>query len=1352
MKFNSAVCIFSLWFFAIGLSSTRAQQSLIFTNLTVENGLSQNSVMAIAQDSTGLIWLGTRQGVNRYDGYHFKNYSKHHTNKKGNEQEEITSLITDYLGTLWAGTTNGLQKYNLKKDRFEKVEQLHNQLIELLFQDDQHNLWVGTQRGLKLLVDRNHYKFKTFLFSNKIDDPINNIYTICKDKSNHFWVGTGGGLIQATYKKGIFSFKKISFIKQGMSGYITAIAKDSNQNTWVGTSNGLYLLNNSGQLSKTFVHTEGNKSSLVHNDIRELMPDKNGAMWIGTQNGLSIFNPKSNSFFNYQHDPETTGSISHNSIHHLFKDRTQNIWIGTYFGGVNVIYPVSTKFKIYRNGKSSTSISGNVVSGIAEGKPNQLWIGTEGAGINLLNKTSYTFSSYKHDPANFSSISSNLVKVLAKDKYNPSNVIIGTHRGVINILNTATGKFQRIENVKDAKGTIGSAEIIALAYDMDGLLWIGSLNGLSTLQSKNGVYPSKTLRSPLNSILKNKGILNLFVDSKNNLWIGTSTNLFRYNLRNKKLNNFSQANSLDSLQSDYINCVTESKNGDILVGTNSGGLSIYNAESNTFKSYTENNGLINNNVLGIVEDNSGNLWISTANGLSEFNPLTKRFRNYTKSDGLAGNEFNNRSYFKDSQGEIFFGGINGLTSFFPSEIQSNNYVSPLVFTSLRLFNKLVEVDEENGILNNNLNLIDELDFSYDQNNFTIEFSLLNYVKPDKNRYAYKLEGYDKDWKYDSTPIASYTNLPSGNYRFVVKGNNNDGIPGSAMRTLNIHIKPAPWLSWWAYLCYFIILSSILFLTLRYFFIRALLKRTENVQQMKLQFFTHVSHEIRTPLTLILGPLESLLKNTTHLPELHKQVVPIKNNADRLLRLVTELMDFRKTETGNMKLHLEEVDVVQFMQRIFDAFKDLAFSKHINYRIDTPTEPIKIWIDSIQLEKVFYNLLSNAFKFTKNNGNISVTVKEFGQQIAIEVRDNGIGIPEASKDKLFSDFFQIESSGSNHIGSGIGLALSKSIVVAHGGKITIESRRETAEKRGDTKFTVTLNKGQLKVDANAEKPESISNGNTEETHVHIHTEPAITEKMATYEETVLLVEDNREIRTMLCGFLSPFYHVIEAENGQLGWETATEQLPDLVICDIMMPVMDGLALCGNLKTDGRTAHIPVILLTAMDSHLQKVDGLETGADIYITKPFSTELLLLNVRNLLQARKAMRKKYTEEVNLKPQDITINKTDHEFMLKVVQFVDNKMADQDFVIQDLADEVGMSQPVLYKKIRAVTDLSVNDFIKSIRLKKALSLLETNQYTISEISYLVGFNDAKYFSREFKKQFGDTPKSYLKKSQPNNI
>jgi len=1347
MNYFLKVRIFVALLLISALNQVTAQHKIAFSNLTVENGLSQNSVMAIAQDSIGFMWFGTRQGINRYDGHFFKNYHINHANTSGKINEEVTSILTDFKGELWAGTSVGLMKYDIRNDRFETVKAFKKKQVEILYQDADHRLWIGTLTGLSLQVDPEKQKFKTFLFSKNLKDPANRINAIYEEKNGDILVGTGNGLISVSYRKGILKFKKNELHIETKSSEITAIAKDLYQNIWVGTTNGLYKLNHSKMVIGSFFHSENIANSLIHNDVRELMANEDGSIWIGTQNGLSKFNPVTNSFTNYQHNPEVNNSISHNSIHHIFKDRNKNIWVGTYFGGVNVIYPFSTLFKSYRYSKSASSISSNVISAIVNDKNNNLWIATEGGGLNYFNRKLNTFKSYKNNPADTNSLSSNLVKILLTDKTDNENLIIGTHRGIINILNSSTGKFQRISNVKDKKGNIGSAEIVALAQDENGKIWIGSQNGLSTLSRTNGKYPAFTTASNLNNLLKNKGVLNLLFDNNKNLWIGSTEGLYCYNLNSNKFSKFLGGKDRHNLQSAYINVVAKDAAGNLLIGTNSG-FTIYNLKSNSYETFKETDGLINNDVLGIVEDENRNLWISTAKGLSEYNPHTRRFRNYTKSDGLAGNEFNIRSYFRDQNGEIFFGSLNGLSSFYPKDIQFNNYIPPIVFTGLKLFNKPIEVGSPNGILKNHLNLTSELDFTYEQNNFSIEFAVLNYVKPDKNQYAYKLEGYDKDWKLDANPTASYSNLPSGYYRFIVKGSNNDGVQSKIVRTLKIHVKPAPWFSWWAYLGYILLFLTIMFLTLRYFFVRALLKRTERDQQMKLSFFTHVSHEIRTPLTLILGPLESLLKQTAHLPDIHNQVVPIKNNADRLFRLVTELMDFRKTETGNQKLQLAQEDIVHFLQQIFTAFKDLAASRNINYKIKVPSHPLYIWMDKLQLEKVFFNLLSNSFKFTHDYGNIYLNITDHNDTVIIEVRDNGIGIPQNSRDQLFSDFFQVDISSSGHIGSGIGLALSKSIVVAHGGQIFIDSIPQTKNQSGDTSFKVILNKGNSPDIISEQSAVHIQNRRNNY-QVPVRVNEPLAEKLPEpqFDDRVLIVEDNIEIRQLLTGILVPFYQIIITENGQKGWETAKEDLPDLIVCDIMMPVMNGLELCKKLKTDGRTSHIPVILLTAMDTITQQVDGLETGADSYVTKPFSIDLLLLNIRNLLQSRKIMRKKFTEEVHLKPQDITINKTDHVFMMKVVAFIEKKMANEDFVIPELAAEVGMSQPVLYKKIKALTDLSVNDFIKSIRLKKAAFLLSQGMHNVSEVAYLVGFNDPKYFSREFRKQFGETPKTYTKNS-----
>ncbi|MNK79153.1 Sensor histidine kinase TmoS [compost metagenome] len=1332
--------LISLTFF-----SAKGQLKVSFSSLTVENGLSQNSVISIAQDSTGFMWFGTRQGLNRYDGYRFKIYKSEVKNPSSISGVEVNSLLTDAKGALWAGTSSGLNLYHAPSDSFVRIKGLSSNNVESIYQDRDKNLWVGTLNGLNLLVNRAENKFRIFRFSSRTSDPINSIYSLSEDKNGNLWVGTGNGVVLLTHDKRGYHYKKLNFPSAMPSNYITAIAADASGNMWMGTSNGLCRFDVVHNSLRVFQHDNQNPNSLIHNDIREITLQK-GLLWVGTQDGLSIFNPSEATFTNYQHDPEIGSTISHNSIHNIFADKNHNIWLGTYFGGVNMVSPVATRFKVYRNSRFLPSISGNVLSSVLEDARHNLWIATEGGGLNYYDRKTNTFKSYKSNSTDSSSISSNLIKIMKMEGPNSDKIIIGTHRGGLNIFDPKTGKAQHIKNVRDSLGAIGTAEILALEVDRRGTIWIGSLNGLSTLTKKDGKYPAHTTKSILDRNLRKKNIQNIYEDSRGDLWICTNTGLYQYNFKTGVLAVFHKNEGKSNrLQSDYINCITENSAGEMLIGTYFGGLSIYNPKTKTFKTYQEKHGLINNNVLGIVEDASHNLWLSTANGLSELNPATGRFRNYTKSDGLAGNEFNARSYFIDSRGEIFMGGINGLTSFYPREIELNNYASPLIFTGLKLFNQYV--NDKDGKLAEEINTGQTLTFNHDQNNFTIEFALLNFVKPDKNKYTYFLEGFDRGWNDMATPSASYTNLPAGNYRFMVKGTNNDGIPGAKVATIKIRVQPAFWASWWAYGVYLLLFSAMLFLIVRYLFVRALLKRTEDVQQVKLRFFTHVSHEIRTPLTLILGPLENLLKSTKDLPVINNQILPIKRNADRLMQLVTELMDFRKTETGNLKLHPQQQDVVLFLREIFNAFEQLAESRNIAYHFEYKGEPILIWFDKLQMEKVWFNLLSNAFKFTRDNGSISLSIKESRQEVQIEVRDNGIGIPESSTSKLFSDFFQVNSPGFVHIGSGIGLALSKSIVTAHNGELLMASVPETEAQAGDTCFTVILKKDGSWAEQ-LELYEPAADGQESSAYVVPMPVPDIAvgslSPKQTFKETVLLVEDNPEIRQLLRNTVGQNYQILEAENGLVGWEMASEQLPDLVICDVMMPVMNGLDLCRKLKTDERTAHIPVILLTARVSQSQQVDGLETGADSYITKPFSIELMLLNVRNLLQSRANMRRKFGEQANLNPQDVTINTVDHKFMLKITKCIEERLSDQHFGVQELAREIGMSQPVLYKKIRAITDLSVNDFVKSIRLKKAAVLLEGRVYNVSEVAHLVGFNDPKYFSREYKKQFGYTPKVYL--------
>ncbi|SMC67695.1 hybrid sensor histidine kinase/response regulator transcription factor [Pedobacter africanus] len=1356
MKFARwKIFVFCLSIFAAG-TAAMAQLPISFGNLTIENGLSQNSVIAIAQDRAGFLWFGTRQGLNRYDGYQFKIYRNSSSNPNSISGNEAQALLTDAAGQLWVGTPYGLNRYDQEKDAFINITKkngLSANYIESIYEDADSNLWVGTINGLNLLTDKRKNRFRTFLFNPNKSDAVNRISCIFRDKDKNIWVGTGRGLVCMTFKNGTYTYKVFRH-KNGdasslNSDYVTAIAADQQQNLWIGTDNGIALFNPSGKNFRTFRHNNLDPGSLIHNDVREIRQDDKELLWIGTQEGLSILDPETMKFNNYQHEPEVKGSLSHNSIHSIFQDNAKTMWVGTYFGGVNFAYPIATRFTIYQNSKLRPSISGNVISSIVEDKNGSLWIATEGAGLNYADLKHNVYRNYKTNPDNPNSITSNLIKIMCADRSGNGDLIIGTHYGGLNIFSPATGKFRHIVNVKNDKNVPGTAEIIALLHDSRGTLWVGSMNGLSVLRKKNGFFDWRTSKSPLDKFVHKGryGVTALFEDREKNLWMGTTAGLYRYNFNTKQLHSFLK-NETDStrLYSDFINCISQSKAGKILIGTYFGGFSIYDPATNHFKSYEEKDGLANDNVLGIIEDDKENLWISTANGLSEFNAGIKKFRNYTKSDGLAGNEFNARSYFKSSRGEIFFGGLNGLSSFYPSNIQTNTFTAPVVFTGLKLFNQPVVVNGPDQLLKEHMMLTRQLIFKHDQNHFTIGFALLNYIKSDKNKYAYKLEGYDKGWNYAETPSATYTNLPSGKYQFKVRGINNDGIPGINLASTIIRIMPPIWASWWAYLIYIFIFSIILFLIVRYLFIRALLKRSEDVQKMKLNFFTYVSHEIRTPLTLILGPLETLSKTTKDNPEINNQILPIRNNAERLMRLITELMDFRKAETGHLKLSVANGDIIGFIKEIFQSFQHLATVHQIQYSFNCEQEEIELYFDWAQLEKVLFNLLSNAFKFTSDKGRISVSASATAEQVIIKVRDNGKGIPYESQNKLFSDFFQVDEPGSSHIGSGIGLALSKSIVEAHGGSIAIESSPASNENPGDTCFTVTLKKGKAHFKASELTGTSEQAGSYQLYTGSLHQSAAVSEKgpKKTGAETILLVEDNPEIRQMLRGYLNTDYEVRESEDGLKGWQTATELLPDLIICDIMMPVMDGLKLCSKLKTDERTSHIPVILLTAKSTHVQQMDGLETGADSYVTKPFSIDLLKLNVRNLLQSRKTMRQKFSQQVTLQPQNVTISSVEHTFMTKMLQYIEDHMGDQDFNIPELAAHIGMSQPVLYKKIRAITDLSVNDFIKTIRLKKAAQLFVQKKYNVSEISYLVGFNDPKYFSREFRKQFGQSPKEYV--------
>ncbi|HTG57261.1 MAG TPA: ATP-binding protein, partial [Niabella sp.] len=839
----------------------------------------------------------------------------------------------------------------------------------------------------------------------------------------------------------------------------------------------------------------------------------------------------------------------------------------------------------------------------------------------------------------------------------------------------------------------------------------------------------------------------LYRDRSNEIWISGAPGIYRLSVSGSK--------EVDSTL--YVNCFTEDLNGSIWMGTSGAGVARLDKKTRKLVKYT-NRFLLTLNILGILSAEDQSLWLSTNKGLVHFHPQHNTQQVYTKNDGIAGNEFNFNSFLKSNDSFFYFGGYNGITYFRPRDIKKNAYIAPVVFTNLKLNNEEVAINDPQKILRQNIALTTNLVFKHDQNDFTIDFALLNYVKTKKNRYRYMLEGFDKNWKETAEGSVTYTNLPPGNYRLVVNGANNDGVGGKTVY-LQIKINPPFWLTWWAYCLYVLAAAAIVFIIARFFFLREVLKKEDELHQAKLNFFTNASHEIRTHLTLIMTPVERLLSENKKESFIEQQLTQVKSNTNRLLNLVSELMDFRKAETNHLQLHPKRQNLISFLQDIYESFREMSQSKNIHMSFVHDEDVVALNFDEQQLEKVFFNLLANAFKFTPEGGLIQLHVITRSNDVIIKVTDNGRGIAPQYIDKLFTNFFQVADHGLQNTGYGIGLALSKNIVTLHQGTISVESVPSKNEIAGHTAFTVVL-------PLNAQFPEITKEKAIPSTPTAITAVSVIEASAETNDSdaadagrtTVLVVEDNADLKQLVKDTLSHRYHIITADNGRGGWDIACAEIPDIIISDVMMPEMDGYSLCKKIKTDERTSHIPVILLTAKSSQNEQVTGLEQGADLYLTKPFSTKVLTLSVLNLLAAQEKLKQKITRELTTldtapSPTDNVMaadamTEVDKAFLEKVIGLIDEHIDDPAFGVELLSKKVAMSAPVLYKKLRALTDMSVNEFIKLQRFKKAATLLQKTDMTVNEVSFAVGYDDRKYFSREFKKYFHMTPSEFSSKSK----
>jgi len=1325
-------------FFAFLLSGLKSNaQQPAFHHLTVENGLSQNAALAISQDNQGFIWIGTSNGLNRYDGYRFKVYQSRANDSTTLTSNNTLSILSDSKKNLWIGTYNGLNKYLSGPDRFKRIASPSNSTLTYycLYEDRKGNIWAGTNAGL-FRINTTNDQPESVDFAPVDSSAERSVRAILEDRSGNFWIGTTMGLFRIR-KSETKAFRHDPQDATTISSdFITSIEEDHQGRIWIGThTNGLNRYDDRTGLFKRFAH-QSSAQSIINNNIRKLLVDKESRLWIGTQEGISVLDEQGNHLYSFQQDDGNPESLSQNSVHCLFQDGAANIWAGTYFGGVNYTYSVNTQFSVLRKKDRPDFLNNNVISSIVEDEKKNLWIGTEGGGLNYYDRSTGKFRSYKHSPNDPASIGSNLVKIVYRDWQ--GQIWAGTHGGGLNLYDPVKNEFRKFL-FKQNDAVLLNEEVVGIYEDGKGRLWVGTTFGIKLFNKiPQGLEPINnafTAKAPFSSTA------NAFLeDDKGRLWVSTSDGLYML-----------EGEQFHKISGDLVNCIQQNKRSQIWIGIQQGGIARFDENTQKLEYFNQPGKIGNRNILGILEDDQQNLWLSSDNGLLKFNPRQDFLQIFTASDGLAGNAFNYNSYFRDSKGEFFFGGFNGITHFFPEKIQSNQKPGRMVLTGVKLFNDPVVPGDSTGLLKENISTANSITLKHNQDVLTIEFALLNFIKSNKNTYAYKLEGYDKDWLYTNIPAANYTNLPSGDFTFRVKGANNDGVWTDAI-SITVNVLPPFWLTWWAYSLYALAIGGIVFLVLRYFFLGALLKKEEELHQVKLNFFTNISHEIRTHLTLIMAPVERM-ETEDNSSFFKQQLNSVKQNANRLLKLVSELMDFRKAETGNLKLVIHEHDLIPFLEEVYNSFRDISIKKNITTSFIYDGGSLPLYFDSEQLEKVFFNLMTNAIKFTPENGHIWLQVTENEKEVTVTITDDGRGIAPEYLDKVFTNFYQVDDHGLQNTGYGIGLALSKNIVTLHKGRIQAESETVPGTENNRTSFIVTLPKGnkhfsqELLKDAKGLNQEELPGRQAAGTLNKLPEFVSAPRSQA----SILIVEDNPELRALIKETFSNHYQVQEATNGVEGLDIATSQLPDLIISDVMMPKMDGIELCYHLKTDERTSHIPVILLTAKSTQSDQVSGLETGADMYLTKPFSNKILELNVRNLLAARERLRQLFLQQVstytiNTDPEPAkfsALNTVEQEFLQKVIQIVEENMDNPEFGVDMLSRKVAMSAPVLYKKIKAVSKMSVNDFVKSLRLKKAAQLLQEKQLTVYEVAYAVGYNDRKYFSQEFKKQFGKTPSEY---------
>lgn len=1363
-----------------------------FERLSVLQGLPDNRVEAICQDSKGFMWFGTAAGLCRFDGYNFINYGHINFSSGASIYEDKRGLLwltsgrggyffrfdrisekfihytniastahhvcEDHHGNIWVATwDNGLAKYLPEKDSFKvykndpgNTESLPNNTVHAIYEDKNGTLWIGSPNGL-YRFDKTTNQFIPWKSEFKAS-----VFSILEDRKGELWVGTSEGLIKINQSRLSFVTYEFSRNTEGKQIELWFLFEDSKNRLWVG---GFGVIAQFDQLSQKFIlynYSErepgGNGTTWAFFPIIE---DNKGIIWTGINVFLASFDEKIQNFKVHSDNYNQSAAICS-----MYKDPFGVTWFGSMKDGV---YRYDTSRKPFHNVWNASFSSylrknklDNSVNSLFKDEQDILWVGKPD-GLIKLDESKGSIQLYTHQTENPNSLSHRGVSVIAQES--PNILWVGGYAGGLNKFDKTTKHATHYMHDPDNPKSLSNNSVESIIIDEEGVLWVLSAGTLDKFNPEGGTF------THFRDTTRDGWVNAIYEDRFRSMWVGEANGLSVFDRASgtfKHLANNSTTPKM--LINNAVNTFYEDKNGNFWVCTGSG-LAKLDRKSGIF---TTINGGLPNKIIGILEDGHGSLWLLNPRGITNYNPITGSVKNYDETDGVDINASFYFPYLKDKNGFMYFGGFKGLIKFHPDSLKDNPFIPPIVITSFKESNKDLQLDStisEKKIIK----------LSYFENNISLEFAALNYSLTQKNQYAYKLEGLDKEWVYSGTRrFASYPNLQPGDYIFRVKGSNNDGVWNEAGTSISLIISPPWWKTSWAYLSYGLFMLISIYGLRRYEMNRlnlkhqvkmdeAVLKEKVENDQMKSRFFANISHEFRTPLTLILGPAEKIISNTSD-EKIKNDANIIKRNSRRLLQLINQLLDLSKLESGKLKLEASRGNIVSFVKGVALSFESLSESKDITLRLHSDKEFIELYFDKDKMLQILTNILSNAFKFTAEEGKIEVLVREIdNKEVEIKIKDSGIGIAPEEIPKLFDRFYQVDSSHTREYeGTGIGLALTKELVELHHGTIVVESKRQEAHFAGTgwTEFTVTLPLGRdhlqeteiiKEVEKEIEKGLCVNGESHILTNLPLSRPETIKDGLpgdVQEEKTIILVvEDNYDMREYIKESLDKNYLVEEAVNGEQGVRKAEKIIPDLIISDMMMPKMDGNELVRILKNDEKTSHIPIILLTAKAGYEDKLLGLETGADDYLTKPFDLKELRVRVKNLINIRKNLQEKYSKfESQQQPmKEQKLSTIDEKFLIKVGNVIDEHLSEEEFDVEQFCHEVAMSRTQLHRKLKALTGKPASLYIRSVKLARAKKMIENQEGNISEIAYSVGFSSPVYFTRCFKEEFGFPP-SDLKK------